>query len=198
MMIINSALFSICFMVFLGFCDDTLDLKWRYKLLLPTIASLPLLSAYSGSTAVFIPSQLRPLFMVEGKRTWFGAIVDIFATVDTEANGAIIELGGIFLLFMGLLAVFCTNSINIYAGINGLECGQSYVIACSIVFFKLYDIFLGAYNESQIFAIVMVIPFIGVSLGLLKFNWFPAEVFVGNSNLCIQADLYLLLPLLLS
>ena len=28
-MIYNSALFSICFMVFLGFCDDTLDLAWR-------------------------------------------------------------------------------------------------------------------------------------------------------------------------
>ena len=28
-MIYNSALFSVCFMVFLGFCDDTLDLAWR-------------------------------------------------------------------------------------------------------------------------------------------------------------------------
>lgn len=51
----NSALFSICFMIFLGFIDDTLDLKWRYKLILPTLASLPLLSAYSGSTAVYVP-----------------------------------------------------------------------------------------------------------------------------------------------
>jgi UDP-N-acetylglucosamine--dolichyl-phosphate N-acetylglucosaminephosphotransferase len=25
---------------------------------------------------------------------------------------------------MGALAVFCTNAINIYAGINGLEAGQ--------------------------------------------------------------------------
>ena len=30
---------------------------------------------------------------------------------------------------MMLLAVFCTNAINIYAGINGLEAGQSLVIA---------------------------------------------------------------------
>ena len=33
---------------------------------------------------------------------------------------------------MGNLAVFCTNAINIYAGINGLECGQSLIIALSI------------------------------------------------------------------
>lgn len=28
------------------------------------------------------------------------------------------------MLYMGMLAVFCTNAINIYAGINGLEAGQ--------------------------------------------------------------------------
>lgn len=33
---------------------------------------------------------------------------------------------------MGLLAVFCTNSINIHAGINGLEVGQTVVIACAV------------------------------------------------------------------
>ncbi|KAL6539775.1 UDP-N-acetylglucosamine--dolichyl-phosphate N-acetylglucosaminephosphotransferase [Orobanche hederae] len=32
---------------------------------------------------------------------------------------------------MGLLAVFCTNSINIHAGINGLEVGHTVVIACA-------------------------------------------------------------------
>lgn len=33
---------------------------------------------------------------------------------------------------MGLLAVFCTNSINIHAGINGLEVGQTVVIASAV------------------------------------------------------------------
>ncbi|CAM9339533.1 unnamed protein product, partial [Phaeothamnion confervicola] len=42
----HSGLLSICFMTFLGFTDDVLDLPWRYKLLLPTIATLPLLCAY--------------------------------------------------------------------------------------------------------------------------------------------------------
>lgn len=31
-----------------GFSDDVLDLPWRYKLVLPTIASIPILVAYSG------------------------------------------------------------------------------------------------------------------------------------------------------
>ena len=41
--------------------------------------------------------------------------------------------GWIYKLYMGLLAVFCTNSINIHAGLNGLEVGQS-IIICGAVY----------------------------------------------------------------
>lgn len=179
--IYNSALFSICFMIFLGFTDDTLELKWRYKLVLPTVASLPLLSSYSGSTALLVPQKLQTLLMSDGSITTLGSLINLVAVVDTEANGAIVELGSLFLLYMGLLAVFCTNAINIYAGINGLECGQSYVIACSVLFFKLYDASQGAIGEDSQFALVMIIPFISVCLSLLRSNWFPARVFVGDT-----------------
>lgn len=195
LVVYNSALFSICFMIFLGFTDDTLDLKWRYKLILPTVASLPLLSAYSGNTAVYIPAPFRFLLMIDPTHskelTTLGAIINMFITVDTAAHGAIVELGWVFLVFMGLLAVFCTNSINILAGINGLECGQSYVIACSILFFKLYD--LGVLQNSlgnmvaipssgdALFAVFIILPFITTSLALLRYNWFPATVFVGDT-----------------
>jgi len=40
--------------------------------------------------------------------------------------------GWIYKLYMGLLAVFCTNSINIHAGLNGLEVGQTVVIAFAV------------------------------------------------------------------
>lgn len=116
----NSALFSVCFMIFLGFVDDTLELQWRYKLVLPTIASLPLLVAYSGSTAMYIPEPFRWLLMSGESLTSLGRVIDIFATVDMNAEGAIVDLGYFFLLFMGMLAVFCSNAINILAGINGL------------------------------------------------------------------------------
>ena len=33
---------------------------------------------------------------------------------------------------MGMLAVFCTNSINIHAGLNGLEVGQTVVISAAV------------------------------------------------------------------
>jgi len=181
LMVSNSALFSICFMIFLGFTDDTLDLKWRYKLILPTIASLPLLVTYSGSTAFYVPMPFRFLLWSDNKLTQLGFVIDHIATVDVKAHGAIIELGGLFLVFMGLLSVFCTNSINILAGINGLECGQAYIIACSILFFKLYEMSQGDVGENQMFAVLMVMPFIATCLGLLRYNWYPARVFVGDT-----------------
>jgi UDP-N-acetylglucosamine--dolichyl-phosphate N-acetylglucosaminephosphotransferase len=69
LVVYNSGLFSVCFMIFLGFLDDTLDLKWRYKLFLPMIASMPLLSAYSGSTSMYLPKPLTFLLMNDGKLT---------------------------------------------------------------------------------------------------------------------------------
>ena len=57
-----AALLSICCMVLLGFADDVLNLKWRHKLLLPTVASLPLLMVYYtnfNSTTIIIPKPLR-------------------------------------------------------------------------------------------------------------------------------------------
>ena len=182
-MVFNSALFSVCFMIFLGFTDDTLELKWRYKLILPTIASLPLLVAYSGPTAVIVPKPFQYLLMEGNNLTALGRALDLVVTVDTNAQGSIIELGYFFLFYMGLLAVFCTNAINIYAGINGLECGQAYIIGCSILFFKLYELShnVSEMGDDMLFSLSLVIPFIFTSLGLLRHNWFPANVFVGDT-----------------
>ena len=41
---------------------------------------------------------------------------------------------------MGMLAVFCTNAINILSGINGVEAGQSLIIGISIILFNLIQL----------------------------------------------------------
>ncbi len=153
----TSCLFSICFMVFLGFADDILDLRWRYKLVLPTIASFPLLLAYSGSTAIIIPKFIQPIIGMNS-----------------------IEIGFLFNIYMAMLAVFCTNSINIYAGINGLEVGQSIIIGITILFFNLIE-FTNGYYEKSLFSIAVMLPFIFTSLALFKFNCFPAQCFIGDT-----------------
>ena len=85
----DAALLSICLTILLGFIDDVIDLRWRDKLIVPTIASFPLLVAYSGLTSVVVPIQFREII-----------------------GSTIFNLGPLYYLYMGMLAVFCTNSIT--------------------------------------------------------------------------------------
>jgi len=157
----NAALASVCFMILLGFVDDVLDIPWRVKLALPTIAALPLLMAYAGGTSIIIPKPLTP---------YVGLTV--------------LELGLFYKLFMLLLAVFCTNSINIHAGINGLEVGQTVVISAAVLIHNVMRIGSSTDIETQQaheFSIYLVLPFLTTSLALLAFNWYPSIVFVGDT-----------------
>ena len=46
----------------LGFLDDVFDIRWRYKLPIPIIASIPLLLVYyaeQGNTNVVVPIPFR-------------------------------------------------------------------------------------------------------------------------------------------
>lgn len=156
----NAVALSICFMTLLGFADDVLNLKWRYKLLLPTVASLPLLMAYTGTTAIVVPFPLREIF------------------------GLTVELGLLYKVYMGLLAVFCTNAINIYAGINGLEAGQSFVIACAIITHNVIEVALevtAVSRQQHLLSLVLVLPLAFCILALLRHNRYPSQVFVGDT-----------------
>lgn len=149
-------------MIFLGFADDVLDLKWRDKVFLPAIASLPLLMVYfatSNSTTILIPNQIRSLLGL------------------TQSS---INLGLLYYVYMGMLAVFCTNAINIYAGINGIEVGQSLVIAASVLVSNILE-FNSTARDNQIFSMYLIIPFIAVSIPLFLYNMYPSKVFVGDT-----------------
>lgn len=98
-----AALVCIVFSVLLGFVDDVLDIPWRYKLVLPMFGMLPVLMAYNGVTYVLLPNCLRGLL------------------------GTTLDIGILYYVYMAMLGIFCTNSINIYAGINGLEVGTAVV-----------------------------------------------------------------------
>jgi len=70
-----------------------------------------------------------------------------------------------------MLAVFCTNAINIYAGVNGLEVGQSIVIACSIIVFNTIELNIDTLSNHS-FSLFFMVPYVFTSLALLRFNWY--------------------------
>ncbi|KAI8099271.1 glycosyl transferase family 4-domain-containing protein [Halteromyces radiatus] len=160
---ILSAILAIQSMVLLGFADDVLDVRWRYKVWFPAIAGIPLLIFYYtnfGVTYVVTPIQLRP---------WFGDMI---------------HLGPLYYVYMLSLIIFCTHSINILAGINGIEAGQTLVISLSIIINDLLYIYKNPDQRSvevHLFSLYFMLPFTGVTLALLYYNWYPAKVFVGDT-----------------
>uniref|UniRef100_A0A8C4SN61 UDP-N-acetylglucosamine--dolichyl-phosphate N-acetylglucosaminephosphotransferase n=1 Tax=Erpetoichthys calabaricus TaxID=27687 RepID=A0A8C4SN61_ERPCA len=153
------ALLAICCMIFLGFADDVLNLRWRHKLLLPTMASLPLLMVYFtnfGNTTIVVPKPFRGLL------------------------GLHLDLGILYYVYMGMLAVFCTNAINILAGINGIESGQSLLICGSIIIFNVIEL-QGDFKDDHVFSLYFMIPFFFTTLALFYHNWYPSSVFVGDT-----------------
>jgi len=95
-----------------------------------------------------------------------------------------VQLGLLYYLFMACLAIFCTNSINILAGVNGLEVGQSVVIAATVIvnnIIQLYRWPSGDLHDNNLFSLYMTLPFLGCSLATLRLNWYPSEIFVGDT-----------------
>nr|CAD7459131.1 unnamed protein product [Timema tahoe] len=84
----------------------------------------------------------------------------------------VVPPGFLYYLYMGMLAVFCTNAINILAGVNGLEVGQSVIIAASIVLFNLVELW-GDLWKAQQFSLYFMLPYLGTSLALLRLNCTP-------------------------
>ncbi|KAH9969901.1 N-acetylglucosaminephosphotransferase [Russula dissimulans] len=186
-----SSLLSLLIATMLGFLDDIFDIRWRHKIPIPIIASIPLLIVYyadNGNTHIVVPIPFRPLF------------------------GSLLNLGPLYYLYMSLLSTFSTNSINILAGINGSEVSQAVIIALSVVLndllylpwptgFRVPLHLLGsraevevggvwsagmAYGstelvERHLFSLYFMLPLIGVCLGFLYHNWYPSHAFPGDT-----------------
>ena len=87
---------------------------------------------------------------------------------------------------MIMLTIFCTNSINILAGVNGLEVGQTFIISCAVLFHNLSELAgvvtgTSAVKDGHLFSAFLILPLATTSFALLGFNWYPAQVFVGDT-----------------
>ncbi|CAO1630748.1 unnamed protein product [Sympodiomycopsis kandeliae] len=206
-----SALLSLLSSQILGFCDDVFDIRWRFKMPIPLISSIPMLLVYyagRGGTGLVIP----------GWPAWLRQLV----------GSNVIDLGVLYYVYMAMLSTFCTHSINILAGINGVEVGQALIIATSLcindaLYLPLRAVFssqqltaplttdgahisklswlpwtsttaaytspsLPIFNPIQnelisrhLFSISLLLPLIGTSAGLLAWNRYPSQVFVGDT-----------------
>ncbi|ORY82963.1 glycosyl transferase family 4-domain-containing protein [Leucosporidium creatinivorum] len=178
-----ASLLSLLIATFLGFMDDLFDIRWRFKLPIPLIASVPLLVTYAaghGITDIVLPK-------VFGLRELLGA----------AGTSGVVHLGPLYYLYMSMLSTFCTNSINILAGVNGVEVGQALLIALSIsindLLYLTFSLPSGQtfgvglargsteLSDRHLFSLYFMLPLVGVCAGLLRWNWYPARSFIGDT-----------------
>ncbi|RKU47498.1 tunicamycin resistance protein [Coniochaeta pulveracea] len=158
-----SAIISLQSIALLGIGDDLFDIRWRHKLFIPAFASIPLLVVYFvdfGVTSIVVPIPLQPYL------------------------GELFNLGFLYYVYMCCIAIFSPNSINILAGINGIEVSQSIVIALLLAIndcLYLLTPYPHPATDSHLFSLYFLLPFLGVSFALLWHNWYPAKVFVGDT-----------------
>jgi UDP-N-acetylglucosamine--dolichyl-phosphate N-acetylglucosaminephosphotransferase len=178
-----SAILSLQSIVLLGVGDDLFDIRWRHKVLIPAFAVIPMLVVYFvdfGVTQMVVPIPLRPYL---GELFDLGMHLHQAWSFGLPAN---IHTGWLYYVYMALMSIFSSNSINILAGINGIEVAQSLVIAVLIVgndilYLSPFTEYPHPATDSHLFSLYLLLPFIGVSLALLMHNWYPAKVFVGDT-----------------
>jgi len=116
----------------------------------------------------------------------FGVTQIVIPTPLRSYLGELFDLGWLYYGYMAAFAIFCPNSINILAGVNGIEVSQSIVIALLIMlndafYLSPFTPYPHPATDSHLFSLYLLLPFTGVSLALWWHNWYPAKVFVGDT-----------------
>lgn len=110
----------------------------------------------------------------------FSLILTIYAynnigsDIHIPFTSSFIDLGWFYIPFMVFVIVAVTNSVNLTDGLDGLASGVTLIIA---VFFAVVTFGLGN-KDLSIFCGALS----GALLGFLKYNSYPAQVFMGDTG----------------
>ncbi len=151
-----AGLLSVVIAGLIGFLDDVFKIRWRDKILLGFLPAIPLMALKVGKSSINLG---------------FLGIIDFGNLINLPYIGYI----NLYSLIIIPLAVnFAFNSFNMLAGFNGLEVGNG-IISLSIIL--ITALFVG-----NPIVTLFVTSLLGGFLVLLRFNWFPAKILVGDTG----------------
>ncbi|SHK38621.1 phospho-N-acetylmuramoyl-pentapeptide-transferase [Paramaledivibacter caminithermalis] len=85
-----------------------------------------------------------------------------------------IDLGFLYVPFIAFVVVATTNSVNLTDGLDGLASGVTLIVSS---FFSLIALNMGFFSIATFSAALT-----GACLGFLRFNAYPAKVFMGDTG----------------
>jgi len=143
----------------------------------------PEILAYAvGSMVIFLFGLLDDLFDLDFRLKLVGQtlgtvafimLADVYLTrMPFMFDGQIPSWLGLPFTVFAIVGV--TNAINLSDGMDGLAGGTSLLAACALG----YLAFLGGDNQIALLALAVI----GATLGFLRYNTFPARVFMGDAG----------------
>jgi UDP-GlcNAc:undecaprenyl-phosphate GlcNAc-1-phosphate transferase len=100
----------------------------------------------------------------------FGAEINF---ISNPFNG-ILPLGLFAIPLTLIWVVGVTNAMNLIDGLDGLAAGVTAIASFSLFFVAL--------RTHQIGAAILMLALIGATLGFIRYNFFPAKIFLGDSG----------------
>ena len=140
---------------FIGFLDDLLKIVQKKNLGLRAWQKMILILIVSGALAYYGGSKLGT-----------SIIFPIF-----NFNW---DLGVLYIPFIIIYFAAVTNAVNLTDGLDGLASSITILV---LTFFTIISIYLGHINLG-----IFCVTLIGGLLGFLKFNAYPAKVFMGDTG----------------
>ena len=117
----------------------------------------------------------------------FGALISVYAYLDPAIGSSLyipianiyVDFGWFYIPFNIFFLMALTNSVNLTDGLDGLAGGVSLVnsVTFALIFMGLAATFTWS-NDLMIFAAALT----GGILGFLRYNAYPAKVFMGDTG----------------
>lgn len=108
----------------------------------------------------------------------FGLLLIYYFHRGTEIiipfNGAVIDLGYIYIPFIILVLIATSNAVNLTDGLDGLASGVTLFVALAYALICL----MTSHHQLTVFCAALA----GACIGFLIFNHYPARVFMGDTG----------------
>ena len=152
-------LFTVIGFFITGFLDDYLSIKNKNN------------TGLKSKEKFILQSIISVIFIfLAYEKNFINPLINIFDTWEINTNFFIFPIS--FLVLVGL-----SNSVNLSDGLDGLAAGCS-----SIVFYGLGTEILMKEQQELIVFSILCYALSGICLGFLKYNNYPAKIFMGDTG----------------
>ena len=139
----------------------------------------------AGALIVFVTGLVDDLYGISPRRKFFGELCAVVTTMmvghlyihtlgDLFGAGEIILPIWIGLPFTLLAVIGVVNAFNLIDGLDGLAGGVSVI---TLVAFSIL-----AFHTGNTQVVILCVALLGALLGFLKYNFYPARIFMGDAG----------------